>query len=111
MNEVTQTLPDAWITEDGVLFFVAKDYPSKTVAFESVNKVLQENSYDERVGVNSADQSYVFCWVDPEYVTAEQWPDSAVSAVFVPSWVKLHWIHVEDILPPREAPEQWGNDE
>lgn len=97
MSNVTLTLPDAWITEDGALFIVAKVYAPMTRVFEAGNKALEENGYDERISFANVRPPYGRCWVDPAYVAAEQWPDSAVSTVAVPGWVKLHRIDIEDL--------------
>lgn len=105
---ISLTLPDAWITEDGALFMVANPYLPITRAFEAGNKALEENSYDDRITWTPTDGQASLPrmenrWVDPAYVAAEQWPDSAISEVPVDGWVKLHRIYVED-LESHEVP-------
>jgi hypothetical protein len=93
--EVKITLPNAWITEDGVLFMRSYTYAPLQKVFENSNKALEESGYEERIGLHNFRPPFPRVWVDPAYVAAERWPESAVATERTEGWVCLYRVDVE----------------
>jgi len=100
LAKVAVELPQAWVFEDVALFVVAPVFKLVHSLIEIGNDALAEAFLDLRLDASVAHSSAASTvWVDPAYVAAERWPDSAVSKSAVDGWVRLWRIDLEAIAP------------
>lgn len=96
-NTIMLKIPESWVSEDGVLFMVSHVYRPLRRIFEDANRALEENGYEVQISDKNFRPPYPKVWVDPAYVMAELWPNSAVSTQKVEGWVGLFMVSVEEL--------------
>lgn len=87
--KVTVEVPDAWISEDNVLYLVHPHPVGLNVLAERANSVLAEWEYPHRFNESTFLSARERLWVDPAFIMSEQWPKGAVLREARKGWVRV----------------------
>ena len=109
MKAIELDILPAWVHEDDLLFILGKVWPMKRV--EEANDALERHGYDERLTWLDMPLSrrHTVLWVDPAYLAAERWPESAVSLTEVEGWEQVFRVEVSDLTEWRPVETEGDN--
>lgn len=98
MNATNPTFPEAWITEENILFVIADTDHDRVEAAGRANRVLSEQASAIRF-TESMFRGLAIWWVDPKAVDAHAWPEGGWSREPVEGWIKYHRVDLDDLDP------------
>ncbi len=104
MTEESRGIPDAWITDENVLYVVPKEHETTQENAARANVALAEWNSSVRLTARNfwPSQSEVL-YVDPAQIGQQRWPASACTRTRVTGWVRVMRFDLGGIAPDARA--------
>lgn len=103
-TSITIEVPDAWISEDNVLYLVHHHPVGMPALAERANRELAEWDYPHRFNASTLLAARERLWVDPAFIMSEVWPKSAVTREYREGWVRVLRIDLDAVDPGSSDP-------